>query len=81
MNNSSELTPWDAYKASARSLPVRVFLVLSLGFGIGQDQHSVLAGLAAGLAMIVALMVGVRVEERRRMRRETRAHNARLSQY
>jgi hypothetical protein len=81
MHNSSEMTPWGAYKAWARSMPVRFALVLMAGVGIGRSEHSILAGLAGGIAMLIATLIGVRVEERRRMRRETREHNARLSQW
>jgi uncharacterized membrane protein len=81
MKRTSEASFLAAPREWAHSLPVRIFLVLSIGIGIGSDQHSVLEGLGAGVAMIVALLIGTRVGERRRMRRETRAHNARLSQY
>jgi hypothetical protein len=81
VKRTSEASFLNASREWARSLPVRIFLVLSIGIGIGSDRHSVLAGLGAGVAMIVALLIGTRVEERRRMRRETREHNARLSQY
>jgi hypothetical protein len=81
MSNTSGTTPWGAYKAWSRSLPVRFAMVPLAGLGVAQAENSPPAGLGMSVAMLVAVLVGLKVEDARRRRREARDHIAGLGRW
>lgn len=81
MIRTPERTPWAAYSAFARSLPVRFATVPLAALGAFRGTNSGLAALAMGVFMLIAVLVGLQVEEWRRRRSEAHEHNAGLSRY
>jgi hypothetical protein len=81
MSNTSGTTPWGAYKAWSRSLPVRVAMVLIVGVGAARSMNSALAGLGIAVLMIVSQLIGYKLQDERNRRRAAREHIAGLSRW
>jgi hypothetical protein len=81
MSSTSETTPWGAYKAWSRSLPVQIAMIPIVVFSGFRVTHSGPAALAFGVAAVVSLMIRLRLRDARRRRREAREHIAGLSRY
>jgi hypothetical protein len=81
MSNTSGTTPWGAYKAWSRSLPVRVAMVLIVGVGAARSTNSALAGLGIAVLMVVSQLIGCKLQDERNRRRAAREHIAGLSRW
>jgi hypothetical protein len=81
MSNPSGTTPWGAYKAWSRSLPVRVAMVPIVGFGAARSMNSALAGLCIAVLFVLSQAIGYKLQDERQRRRAAREHIAGLSRW